>query len=167
MKFGFRTLKKLNGAGLYVCIMQIAALLPVLYIFIASGYMSVLTKKNVLSFLFDTGVSILPRAEVLGVSKLFHLTGDEIIVCLILPLIALIFGLILNPLLKSKSKAALITRIVLIVLIAADVVVRLLPFSFNRVFGIVPSVIGLVVRAGCIVLIALDIAAEKKNKSVE
>ena len=167
MKFGFRHPKKLSGAGLYVCIMQIASLLPVLYIFIASGYMSVLTKRNVLSFLFDVGVSILPRAETLAVSELFRLTSDEILICLVLPLIALIFGLVVNPLLKSKSRAALVTRIVLIVLIAADIVIRLLPFRFNHVFGTVPSVIGFIVRLGCIALIAADIVAERKAQAAE
>ena len=164
MKFGFGSKKALSGAELYVRIFQLSSLLPLVYIFIAAGSLSVVTKKGVLSFLFDLGVSLLPRWESMGLSLLYHKTGRELAVYFVTLGVALAFGLAAKKIFCGGAKKAFVSRIVFLVIIGADLILRLVPFGFIGSFGVVVTVIAFAVRVVCFVLILLDIIAEKKKK---
>lgn len=163
MKFGLNDRKNLTGAGLYVKIFQAVSLLPLLYIFTASGYMGLLTKKSVLSVLFEMGFSALPRIEALALSAIYRLTSSEIAVFFAILVIALIFGIITQKYFIKDKKAGKITRIVLLILIATDIILRALPLGFNSDFGTAGFIFGLALRLGFAILIVLDIKNEKKT----
>ena len=163
MKFGINTPKKLNGAKLYVIIFQISSILPLIYTLVLSGYAGLITKKSLLGIIFDLGICSIPRLEALGLSFLYKLSKNEIIICFVLLTVALVFGLICNKLLNSE-KSAKIIRFVFIALIAADLVVRVLPLGFNSTFELPLQIAGFAVRIICLVLIILDFIAGKKRK---
>ena len=52
----------------------------------------------------------------------------------------------------------------IIVLIAADLLVRLIPMKFNLAFGWPMAIIGFLVRAGFIALLIMDIRAAGNDK---
>ncbi len=162
MKFGIKNTKELSGADLYVRIFQVFSLLPVLYIFSGSGYMAVFTKRNVLSFLFDLGISAAPRAEALLLSVIYRKTASEIIIFFIPLLISLILGIAAGKLLKGSYKTAKTTRIVFAAFIVLDLIIRLIPFYFNSAFGTIPAILGIIIRLICLALIVFDFTADKK-----
>lgn len=166
MKFGVNVRNKLTGAGLYVRSMQVSALLPALYIFVASGYPGLLRSANVLSFLFGLGCSILPRGEMLAVSALYRATGSELWVYFVLLIFALAFGILADALLRSRT-AGRPARLVFAALVAADLLLRLIPLRFNLAFGWPGAVLGFLGRAACLALILLDLRAEKKAAEKE
>ena len=159
--FGIDVRRKLNGADLYVTIFQIASVLPALYVSIGSGYLGLFTKKGVLSVLFDLGIFSIPRVESLAASTLYRSLDNEIIAIMAVLIIAFILGLLKNKIFKEDKERGIKARKAFIVLIALDLLVRLIPMSFNLTFGWVACVVGFLVRALCAVLLALDIKAEK------
>jgi hypothetical protein len=161
MKFGVAVRNKLTGAGLYVRAMQVSALLPALYIFVASGYPALLRSANVLTFLFGLGCSLLPRGETLAVSSLYRATGSELWVYFALVCFALAFGLLADALLRSRT-AGRPARLAFAALVAADLLLRLVPLRFNLAFGWPCAVLGFLGRGVCLALILLDLRAEKK-----
>ena len=162
MKFGLNDRKNLTGAGLYVIIFQAMSLLPLLYIFTATGYMGLLFKSSFLSVLCDFGFSAIPRAEALLLSYLYRITSSEVIIYFILILWALALGIAFKKLSIKSEKAGIIVRKAAMALIIIDLVVRCVPLDFNRSFGTAGFLFGLIIRAGCFVLILLDL--KKKNK---
>ncbi len=165
MKFGIGIRKRLSGAELYVIVYQISCVLPALYILIASGYMALFAKKGLFTVLFDLGMASVPRWEALALSLMYRLTSHESAVQLVLLGAALAFGLFAAKLLRGKYAAARNSRIVFACLIAADLVLRLLPFHFNIAFGFIAAAFGFLVRAACLVLIILDLRADKKAQA--
>lgn len=163
MKFGVDLRKSLTGAELSVRIQQICALLPVLYLFAGSGFGGVINRRSVLSLLFDLGISSLPRAESLLLSLLYRLSRSEVLVNFVVLGFALLLGLVAAPLLRGSRKRGRITRWVLAGLAVADLLLRLLPFSFNRSFGTVPALVGFAVQALCLALVLLDLRADGKS----
>lgn len=166
MKFGIDSRKHITGASLYMYAFQTVSLFPLVYIIVAMGYIGVTSSNNVISYLFDLGMAALPRYEALLVSLFYRRTLSEIAVFFVIIGIALIFGFVLNRLLKGSEKTAIITRIVLIALIAIELVIRLLPLSFNSGFGLTASIIALVFRVACLILIVIDLTVYKKRKAV-
>jgi uncharacterized membrane protein YqaE (UPF0057 family) len=162
MTFGLNEKARMTGAGLYARVFQIASLLPPVYIFLVSGYMALISRKGLFSILFDLGISALPRAEVLALSWVYRLTSSEVIVHFALLILGFVFGLVVTRLLK-KEKAARGTRRVLAVLIAADLVLRLIPLRFNLAFGPAAAIAGFVIRLGCLALLLLDMRAARGN----
>lgn len=160
MKFGLNDRKYLTGGGLYVRILQIAALLPVLYVVVAPSYPPILTQRSALSVLFDLGFSALPRWEMLGLSALYRVTASEIAVCFALLIPALAFGLAAKKLPEKHARTA---RLVCAALVAADLVLRLLPLKFNTAFGLPCAAAGFALRLGCLLLLLLDLRAAKKQ----
>ena len=164
IKFGINPVKKVTGAELYVSIMQRISVLPVIFIFLASGYPAVMTRNGFAAFLFNMGISCLPRIEAFALSFIFRNTLKEVIVSASLPIIALIFGLVAKKLLRGEHRTARTARYVFAALIAADLILRLLPFRFNIIFGIAPSIIGFIVRLGCLALVLLDLRADNAER---
>ncbi|MBR4636137.1 MAG: hypothetical protein IKO51_07220 [Clostridia bacterium] len=167
MKFGINPIRKLTGAELSVRILQIAAILPAVYMFMVSGYHSLVTRQNLFSVLFNVGICTLPKLETLGLSALYRLALSEVALCFTALGFALVFGLVAKPLLRGDHKRAVISRIVFAVLVFADLIIRLLPLKMNTVFGIVPEVIGFMIRLGCLVMIILDLVADKREQKKE
>ena len=91
IRFGTDPRKRLNGSDLYVKTFQLASILPVFYLFMASGYMGIFSKRTVFSVLFDLGISVLPRAEALALSYIYRITDNELIMVFIMMIIG--FGL--------------------------------------------------------------------------
>ncbi len=167
MKFGINPIRKLTGAELSVRIMQIAAILPAIHVFMIAGYPSLITRRSFFSFLFDVGICTLPRLEVLGLAAFYKLTSSEIAFNFAVLVFALAFGLAAKPLLRGNEKRAVVSRCVFAVLILADLIVRFIPLQINTVFGVAPAIIGFVIRLACLVLIILDLMAWKRREPTE
>lgn len=167
VKFGLYERGKFSGADIAVRVMQICAILPAIFTFIVPGYLSLLTRRNFFSTLFDLGISALPRAFTSALSYFYRLTSSEVALHFAILVCALAFGLIMNGLLRGKPRKGFITRVIFAVLILADLVIRLLPFHFNRVLGLPINIIGFVVRLACLALVVMDIVAAKRNEKEE
>ncbi len=162
MRFGLSG--KLTGAHVSVFAFQCASLLPLPYIITLAGYGALAARRGVLSFLFDLGCAALPRWETLALSTVYGRTGNEPLVYFIPLVLALALGLLMRGLLRKEGKTAGIVRIVLCVLIAAELVLRACSPRFAAVFGAGVSAAGFVVRLGCLALPALDLIFAKKEK---
>lgn len=164
MKFGINLRKVKTGAEIYVIIFQITALLPALYIFVISGYPYLMTQKGVHLFLFDVGISALPRWEVLLLSELYRATSSEMTTFFAMLGFALAVGILAANVLEGSPRAALISRIVAAVLIVGDLVFRLLPLHCNQALSPAVNVIGFVIRVACLALVALDLIAHRMKR---
>ena len=160
MKFGIDIRGKLTGADLAVRIVQIAAALPMLYFVILSGWLALLTQDTPLTYLFSLGVCAVPRAVALGLSALYRQTGGEALFSMLLVAAALFYGVVMNRLLHSERGRT--TRVVLAVLIAIDLVLRLLPLGFTRAFGLPCEILAFALRSASLTLVLLDLRAGKK-----
>ena len=160
MRFGIDIRGKLTGADLAVRIVQIAAALPMLYFVILSGWLSLLTQDTPLTYLFSLGVCAIPRAVALGLSVLYRHTGGEVLFSMLLVAAALLYGVAMNRLLHSERGKTV--RVILAALIAIDLILRLLPLGFAKAFGLPCEILAFALRAVCLVLILLDLRADKK-----
>ena len=160
MKFGIDVRGRLTGADLAVRIVQIAAALPMLYFVILSGWLALLTQDTPLTYLFSLGVCAVPRAVALGLSALYRQTGGEVLFSMLLVAAALAFGVVMNRLLHSERGRT--ARIVLVVLITIDLILRLLPLGFTKAFGLPCEIIAFALRAVSLTLVLLDLRAGKK-----
>ena len=155
----------LSGSLIYTRVFQVSCLLPLVYIFAVSGSGRIITEKGILSFLFDLGVSLLPRWLSLGLSCIYRLLGNEVILYFLLALIALAFGFIAKPLFSGRKSGAV--RIIFLVLICADLILRFVPLGFRPSFGLTVTVISFAVRAVCAGLLLFDIITAKKKPAEE
>ena len=161
MKFGIDVRGRLTGADLAVRIVQIAAALPMLYLVIVSGWLALLTQDTPLTYLFSLGVCAIPRAAALGLSAIYRHTGGEVLFSMLLAAAALVYGVVMNRLLHSGRGRT--TRVVLAVLIAIDLIARLLPLGFPQAFGLPVEIAAFAIRAVSLVLILLDLRAGKRT----
>lgn len=161
MKFGVNIRGKLTGAELAVRVFQIASLLPLAYMLLASGYPYLFTRYGLFSVLFDLGLASLPRVEAFGLSALYRLTSSELAVYFVLLGFALAFGLLMNALLKGGEKKPRVSRAVWAALIALDLVSRLVPLPFAEL-PLYARILGFAVRLACLALILLDLRAAKR-----
>ncbi len=162
--FGTDVRRALSGADLYVRIFQITSVLPILYIFAATSYPPILISRGFFSAVFDLGMSAIPRWEALALSSLYRATSNEIFVYFALLFIAFFAGILGNRLFRDNHKNGDVTRKGTIVLLGADLILRLLPLSFNMAFGLPAAVCGFAVRAVCLCLAAMDL---RKAKALE
>ena len=162
VRFGIGLRNCLTGAELSVRIRQICAMLPVPYLFLGSGITALLVRRGVFSWLFELGFSCLPRLEELLISWLYRISHSEVLVNFLLLGIALALGFVAGAFLKGKTARA--ARLVMIIWIAADLVLRLLPFAFNRAFGLPAAIIGFAVQLICLVFMLLDLRADRKAR---
>ena len=160
MKFGFDNRRYRTGADLSVRILQIASLLPTLYILLVPSYPAIVTRRSAVSVLFDLGFSSLPRLETLALSLLYRITDSEIILFFSLLLAALALGLLSRRLLERFPRP---TRLVFAGLICVDFALRLLPLRVSTAFGLPCAAIGFGVQVLCLALIALDLNAAKRE----
>ncbi|MBO5995558.1 MAG: hypothetical protein J6Q41_08600 [Firmicutes bacterium] len=164
IKFGIDVRRKLTGADIYVKTMQLACILVLPYVFLATSYQVVLTNKNVFSVLFDLGLSTIPRWAALGLSFVYRLTSSEIWFFFVMMALALIFGIICNRILHGERTKAIKSRKVFMILIVIDLVLRLIPLSFNVAFGLPTAILGFVIRLACLALIYMDLKAGALEK---
>ncbi len=162
MKFGIEIRREHTGADVAVAMGQIAAGLPMLSLVILSGWLPLIPEKSALSYLFSLGVCAIPRLAALGLSVLYRHTGGEVLFSMVLTAAALAYGLWMRSLLPSKrGKTA---RVILAALMAADLVLRLLPLGFAAQFGLAAELPAFALRAAGLVLILLDLRAGKNPK---
>ena len=159
VEFGIDIRRKLTGADLYVRILQICSLLPLPYIFLARSHPPILSTRNLFSVLFDTGVCTLPRVEAFALSWLYRQTLSEVAVYFVILAIALALGIIAGRILRGDPEASIRFHKVIAVLIALDLVIRVIPIKANIAFGIPFAAIGLAVRAICLYLVIRDLKA--------
>ena len=74
-----------------------------------------------------------------------------------LPVIALILGLIANNVLTGNVSRSLAMHRIAAVLIAIDLVLRLIPIRANIAFGLPAEAFGFLIRAICLYLVVKDI----------
>ena len=160
--FGFRPQNALSGGELAIRLFQLLSLLPLPYILIAPGFLALVARKGFLRWLFALGISALPRWEALALSLLYRQTGSEVWVHMVLLVLALVFGLAGGALLRGKT-AARPLRFVLCALIAADLVFRALPTGLSPAFGPGVWIPALALRCAALVLLLLDLRAEKRK----
>ena len=143
-------------------VFQLSSLLPGLYFLVAAGFMAVAASDNLFSALFDLGLAAIPRWEAAALSALYRATGSETAVFFALVGAALALGLLAKLLQREKRRTARAGRYLFAGLIAADLVLRLLPLGVNRAFPLWAAAVGFVLRLACLVMIVLDLRAEKK-----
>ena len=162
--------KKLSGTEIYVLIFQVISLLPLIYIFTATGSLAVFTKEGFLSRLFDFGVNCQPRLLILLVSWLYRVTGSEMAVYFFFPVVALIWGLLSKHLLyqggSKEGRLAKPTKKGILVLIAIDLVLRLLPIRVNQIYEIGYLIAGFAVRLVCLGLVARDLVKTREKEKL-
>ena len=124
---------------------------------VPSGMPALLTQKSPVTVLFSLGVCAVPRAVALGLSALYRQTGGEVLFSMLLVAMALVFGVVMNRLLHSERGRT--TRVVLAVLIAIDLILRLLPLGFTRAFGLPCEILAFSLCAASLVLVILDLRA--------
>ena len=159
VEFGIDIRRKLTGADLYVRIFQICSLLPLPYIFLARPHPPILRTRDLLSVLFDTGFSALPRIEAYALSYLYRLTSGEVVVYFVILAIALVLGFISARVLRGDPEASVRFHKVIAVMIVVDLVIRVIPVKANIAFGIIPAVLGFIIRAVCLYLVIRDLKA--------
>ena len=159
VKFGIDIRRQLTGADLYVRIFQICALLPLSYIFVAWAHPVILEIRNPLAAVFDIGICTLPRVEAFALSYLYRATLSEVAVyfTILVPAVALGFAAV--NVIRGNPELSVRMHKVFAVLIACDLVIRLIPIKANLAMGIPAAVIGFAVRALCLFLIIQDLRA--------
>ena len=167
MRYGKYLTKKLSCSDIYLVILRVLAMLASLYLIIAPGKMSVLTSRGVLSYLFDLGMESMPKALEYGLAQLYVFSRSEIAVCLVMLAFVLAFALAAGSLLHGRRPTAKWTRIVLALLVFADLIVRLLPLHINKAFGPAASIPAFVIRLVCLALILVDLIYESRRKKQE
>ena len=158
MRFGLYRSHSFTGSEVYVLVQQTAALLIAPFMLLASGYAGLFASRGLFALLFDAGLSVLPRAETLALSLAYRRTESELVVFFSAMILALAWGLVSGKLLRGE-RTGVAARVVLAVLLCADLLLRLLPFSFNAAFGVPAAVLGFAVRTACLVLVLLDLRA--------
>ena len=164
VEWGISRRKALTGAHLSVGAFQLASLLPLPYIFLVVGYPAVITGRNVFSALFGAGIMAIPRLEAVALSLVYRATSNEVVVYFALLALSLVVGLVFKRLLNSEEEAAVRVRQVLAALIAADLVLRLLPLGANGAFGFAASAFGFVFQAACLAFVLLDLHHANKTR---
>ena len=145
---------KHTGRELYLYAFQIVSLLPLIYMILFTDMFSIITAKNVFGFLFDLGLVCLPKIELWILSFIYHRTLNEVYPYFIMPFIALFLGLKIRR--RFSEKDGNKVNLILVILISADLVLRLLPMAVNSAFPVYMQIIGFVFRLTLLILILKD-----------
>ena len=159
VKFGIDIRKQLTGADLYVRIFQICALLPLPYLYIAMIDRGIGSSRNLLSVLFDIGMSSLPRVEAYALSFLYRMTLSEEKVFFVILIIAIALGFAADRVLRGNPELSVRMHKAFEVMICMDLAIRIVPVRANYAFGIPAAVAGFVIRAFCLYLLIRDMKA--------
>ena len=165
VRFGINVRRVMTGADLYVKIFQFSALMIVPYILIASGHMAIFKTNNPVSLMFDLGACLIPRTELLVLAYLYKYSMSEIMILFICLAMALIWGLLTSHFIQEYGDTGRRIRKVMILLIAADLILRLLPFSFNITFGWPMAILSFLVRLACMILVLMDLRSDNKKNN--
>lgn len=157
VRFGIDIRRQLTGADLYVRIFQICALLPLPYIYVGWAHPAILSTRDLLSILFDIGICSLPRVEAFALSLLYRATLSEMAVYVVLLLIATVLGFAAVNVLRGNPELSVRMHRLFVVMIACDLVIRLVPVKANLAFGLPAAAAGFAVRAVCLFLIIQDL----------
>ena len=161
VKFGIDIRRQLTGADLYVRIFQLCALLPLPYIFLAWTHPAILETRNPVAAMFDIGICTLPRVEAYALSFLYRGTLSEVAVYFVILIPAVALGFAAAGVLRGNPELSLRMHKAFAVLIALDLVIRLMPVKANLTFGLPAAAAGFVIRAVCLWLIVSDLRAYK------
>ncbi|MBQ3328506.1 MAG: hypothetical protein IJG88_00965 [Eggerthellaceae bacterium] len=161
VEWGIRDRKAHTGMQLAVAVFQVASLLPLAFLFGIVGYPAIVTMDNPLALLFKLGMAAIPRIEALGLSHLYHLTGNEVAIHFALLISALVAGVLVPRIARSSDAAAVGTRRALAAFCAFDIAMSLLPRPCTAAFGIGAAAAGIAAKLACLVFIALDLKAAK------
>ena len=156
LKFGLDVRRGISGANLYVKVFQLISLLPLPYIFMISVYPGITASRNVFSVLFDLGMAASPRIEIFALSYVYRMTASECLVYFALPVIALILGLSAGSILTGNPDKSLLFHRFIMVMIIADLVLRLIPIHASIAFGLPAQIIGFIIRSICLYLVIRD-----------
>lgn len=115
-------MKKPGLNKIYIRFEQIVLLLPLLYLLSVSGSNVQIMQKNLLTNVFELGMSLLPRVTLFLLSLLYRLTKNEVLLYFALIGMALLIGRIF-----AKKEAA--DRWIILFLLS-DLLLR--PFGFRR-----------------------------------
>ena len=159
VKFGIDIRKQLTGADLYVRIFQICALLPLPYLYIAMIDRGIGNSRNLLSVLFDIGMSSLPRVEAYALSFLYRMTLSEEKVFFVILIIAIALGFAADRVLRGNPELSVRMHKAFEVMICMDLAIRIVPVRANYAFGIPAAVAGFAIRAFCLYLLIRDMKA--------
>ncbi len=160
--------KKFLPTRVYVILFQIISLLPLPYIMLSTSSHSIYDGKGIFGVLCSLGISSLPRAEALGISCVYRLVLSELAVYFMLLVAALILGVAVKKLISVSDKCAKITLTALSVLIFADIIIRFIPFRFNKIYGPVFWAVSVLIRAVFLILVLSDLLKlMKKAKDTE
>ena len=162
VEFGIDIRRKLTGADLYVRVFQICSLLPLPYMFVATAHPAILSTRNLLSMLFDTGISALPRIEAFALSGLYRMTSSEVAVYFVILAVALALGVTAGRVLRGEPERSIRFHKAIAALLALDLVIRVIPVRANIAFGIPAAVFGFALRAVCLYLVMKDLRSETK-----
>ena len=163
--FGIDVRRQFTGADLYVRIFQICSLLPLPYLYISMIHPAIYSTRNILSVIFDIGMSALPRAEAYALSFLYHETISEVKVFFIILIIAIALGFAADRALRGNPDLSVRLHKLLEVLIGLDLAIRIVPVRANYAFGIPAAIIGWAIRALCLALLIKDMKAHDKQKA--
>lgn len=154
--------KKLSLMELYVYVEQSILLIPLLYIFVVSGSYYQIMSINIITITFEFGMSFLPRIIMWLSSIVYHSSMSEIVMYFTMAFLSLIIGLIASKTILNKYNDKLICHDILIGFNALDIILRLLPLSFNNIFYNYVDILALIFRIICLLLIIYD----RKRKGV-
>ena len=163
VKFGIGIRGSLSGGELAVRFTQASSVACAAFLLLVSADRGAMLHRGPGAVLFSLGASALPRWWLLALSLFYRKSGSEVLLAFLLLLPALAFGLAAGRLLGGgKSGAA--ARKAYGALLLADLLFRLLPFRFNLAFGLAFAACGFLLRLGCLVLVWLDLRADKKAR---
>lgn len=154
--------KKLSLMELYVYVEQSLLLIPLLYIFVVSGSYYQIMSINIITITFEFGMSFLPRIIMWLSSIVYHSSMSEIVMYFSMAFLSLIIGLIASKTILHKYNDKLIYHDILIGFNVLDIILRLLPLSFNNIFYNYVDILALIFRIICLILIIYD----RKRKGV-
>ncbi|MBO7375491.1 MAG: hypothetical protein ILO42_00130 [Clostridia bacterium] len=154
-----------TGADIYVLIFQSLSIIFPLFVIATALYPDMLFLGGVVSFIWNFGICALPRAETVPLSLLYRLTSGETVVALAVLAVAIAFAVIAKRLF-SEEKTAFASRVTVVCLITADLVVRLLPLHSSRVFGLPEEICAFVLRLVCLALVVGDLVAEIRRRKM-
>ena len=163
IRFGVGVRNALSGGELAVRAGQVFSMVCAFFLLAASAYRPMMLHRGVFAILFALAASALPRWWLLILALIYRVSGSEVILAFAFLVPALAFGLAAGRLLREKRFAGR-ARKVFGALILAELVFRLLPFRFNLAFGLPSAILGFLLRLGCLILILLDLRAEKKAR---
>ena len=150
-------IKKTSPLVIYASLVQIASLLPMIYLLVGAGASVIYTHRNLFSVLFELGAACLSRAEVYLASLFYRSSGNELFLLFGLLIIALIFGLVIKKLSTGSEKARKITGVVFAVWCVIDIVIRFLPLRVNTAQTMPFRIVGIVFRLVCLALCAMSL----------